>query len=200
MRTIEFNNALTPVPAAHDISVSSLTATFRCMGAAHLCSLQSSILLAACNCLCLFLPHSEFSSHTGTVSSDLQVGLWELRPLWSPWPSPSQAAAHAELQLGWCARTRKKDHITPGLHTPHWLPIWQRIQYKILCLVFKALHGDAPQYLVDVLWHYQPARLLLSASQNQLVKPVSNYGCIWLSICHSGTSSLELSSTVADRL
>ena len=70
-------------------------------------------------------------------------------------------------------RVKKKDPVTPALHALHWLPIRQRIEYKILCLVFKALHGDAPQCLVDVLRRYQPGRLLRSAGQNRLVMPVS---------------------------
>ena len=41
----------------------------------------------------------------------------------------------------------KSDHITPVLRQLHWLPISQRIAYKILLLTFKALHGLAPQYI-----------------------------------------------------
>ena len=33
----------------------------------------------------------------------------------------------------------------------HWLPIQQRIEFKIITLVHKSLHGLAPQYLVDLL-------------------------------------------------
>ena len=33
----------------------------------------------------------------------------------------------------------------------HWLPIQQRIEFKIITLVHKSLHGLAPQYLVDPL-------------------------------------------------
>ena len=32
----------------------------------------------------------------------------------------------------------------------HWLPIAQRIDFKVLVLVFKSLRGDAPQYLQDM--------------------------------------------------
>ena len=33
----------------------------------------------------------------------------------------------------------------------HWLPIQQRIEFKIITLVYKSLHGLAPQYLVNLL-------------------------------------------------
>ena len=37
-------------------------------------------------------------------------------------------------------------HITPIMRDLHWLPIKVRINCKVLHLMFKALHGLAPQY------------------------------------------------------
>ncbi len=31
----------------------------------------------------------------------------------------------------------RQDHIAPVLHDLHWLPVTQRVQYKILTIVFK---------------------------------------------------------------
>uniref|UniRef100_A0A4W3GBH0 Cadherin domain-containing protein n=1 Tax=Callorhinchus milii TaxID=7868 RepID=A0A4W3GBH0_CALMI len=39
------------------------------------------------------------------------------------------------------SRTRHRDHITPTLARLHWLPIPQRIEFKILILTYKAIHG-----------------------------------------------------------
>ena len=39
------------------------------------------------------------------------------------------------------------DHITPVLMNLHWLPVEYRIQYKIIMLVYKSVHGRAPSYL-----------------------------------------------------
>lgn len=36
--------------------------------------------------------------------------------------------------------------VRSGLRALHWLPIWQRIQFKVLCLVFKALNGMGPMF------------------------------------------------------
>ena len=36
---------------------------------------------------------------------------------------------------------KHRDHITPILVDLHWLPVCQRIKYKILLLVFKYFHG-----------------------------------------------------------
>ena len=40
-------------------------------------------------------------------------------------------------------RTKKYDHIKPVLKQLHWLPVNQRINYKILLLTYKALNGQA---------------------------------------------------------
>uniref|UniRef100_A0AAQ6IB00 Reverse transcriptase domain-containing protein n=1 Tax=Anabas testudineus TaxID=64144 RepID=A0AAQ6IB00_ANATE len=41
-------------------------------------------------------------------------------------------------------RKRKYDHITPVLASLHWLPVCFRIDFKILLITFKALHGLSP--------------------------------------------------------
>lgn len=62
-------------------------------------------------------------------------------------------------------RTRKQDHITPVLHELHWLPVYQRIIYKILLLTFKSLSGIAPIYISELINRYEPRRTLRSSSQ-----------------------------------
>ena len=42
-------------------------------------------------------------------------------------------------------------HISPLLRGPHWLPVKARIQFKILLITFKEIHGLAPKYLCDLL-------------------------------------------------
>lgn len=64
--------------------------------------------------------------------------------------------------------------ITPILKQLHWLPIEYRIQYKTLCLVFKGLHDQAPQYIKDLLIPYQPTRRLRSSDSNLLSVPKTN--------------------------
>jgi len=46
--------------------------------------------------------------------------------------------------------TRKFDHITPVLRQLHWLPVCQRITFKLAMITFKCLHGLAPSYLAEV--------------------------------------------------
>ena len=46
-------------------------------------------------------------------------------------------------------RSRKFDHITPVLNELHWLPVVQRVRFKLALTVFKCLNGLAPSYLTD---------------------------------------------------
>ena len=48
-------------------------------------------------------------------------------------------------------RRRKYDHVTPALEKLHWLPVQYHILYKILIITYKALHGQAPSYLLTLL-------------------------------------------------
>uniref|UniRef100_A0AAR2KBY1 Reverse transcriptase domain-containing protein n=1 Tax=Pygocentrus nattereri TaxID=42514 RepID=A0AAR2KBY1_PYGNA len=57
-------------------------------------------------------------------------------------------------------RRRKRDHITPALHSLHWLPVSFRIDFKVLVMVFKCLHGLAPLYLSEMMVRYVPVRSL----------------------------------------
>ena len=68
-------------------------------------------------------------------------------------------------------RSAKHDHITPILSSLHWLPIQQRVKYKILVLVFKAMNNMAPIYLQELLSHRVSVRGLRSNDQNFLYVP-----------------------------
>ena len=66
------------------------------------------------------------------------------------------------------SRKRLHDHISPILNELHWLPVEKRITFKLLILAFKCNQGVAPQYLLDIVKSYQPARNLRSSSINLL--------------------------------
>ena len=68
----------------------------------------------------------------------------------------------------------KHSHISPTLQQLHWLPVQQRIQFKILLMVFKALNGLAPEYIMDLLVRKpHSSRSIRSNGQNLLVMPKS---------------------------
>ena len=80
-----------------------------------------------------------------------------------------QSVLHDAARL--VTRTARSDHITPALIRLHWLSINERIEYKVLSIVFKAIHGDAPEYISELLNPYEPSRNLRSSTQNLLNEP-----------------------------
>ena len=67
---------------------------------------------------------------------------------------------------------RKFDSATDALRELHWLPIGQRSKFKLLTLVYKSLHNQAPKYLQDLLVVHKPNRATrLSANNLNLVVP-----------------------------
>jgi len=57
----------------------------------------------------------------------------------------------------------------PLLNRLHWLPIEQRITYKISTLTYSVLHDSGPSYLYDSLHHYIPSRTLRSSDAHLLM-------------------------------
>ena len=70
--------------------------------------------------------------------------------------------------------TRQRDHITPVLHSLHWLPVAARIKYKVLLLTFKCVHQFAPSYLCDLVEPYLPERALRSVNMCLLNVPFTS--------------------------
>ena len=71
-------------------------------------------------------------------------------------------------------QTSKYEHITPTLKHLHWLPVKERIIFKIAVQVFKCLNGYAPAYLKELINMYTPPRNLRSGNKNLLAKPKIN--------------------------
>ena len=66
----------------------------------------------------------------------------------------------------------RRSSATDLLINLHWLPIRQRVTYKIALTVFKCLHIDNfPSYLKELVTPYEPFRSLRSGSQFKLAKP-----------------------------
>ena len=72
------------------------------------------------------------------------------------------------------SKIKKFDHITPTLHSLHWLPVKERIHFKTMLITYKALNGKAPAYLSELLVPYTPARQLRSGDKHLLTVAKSN--------------------------
>ena len=65
---------------------------------------------------------------------------------------------------------RKHEHISPILRSLHWLPIPERIDFKLLLLTFKSLNDVAPPYMEELLVRYRSTRTPRSADKGLLVQ------------------------------
>ena len=74
-----------------------------------------------------------------------------------------------------CARViknlKKYDRVSDARKALHWLPIEQRIEYKVALLVFKSLHRNEPGYLKELLVRKHSHRPTRSHNQNLLEIP-----------------------------
>ena len=62
------------------------------------------------------------------------------------------------------------EHITPVLKALHGLPVQQRIKFKTLVLVYKAVNNLAPVYLQELLHTHAPCRELRSSEMNPFTR------------------------------
>ena len=69
--------------------------------------------------------------------------------------------------------TPKYNHITPVLRHLRWLPVKQRVVFKILLITYKALHGLAPEYIQELITPKEVTRRLRSNDQLLLAVPKS---------------------------
>ena len=68
-------------------------------------------------------------------------------------------------------RSSKFCRITPCLFELHWLPIKFRIDFKIILLAFKTIHGLAPKYLCDLVIVKPQSKYSLRSNNELLLKP-----------------------------
>ena len=69
--------------------------------------------------------------------------------------------------------SRKSCHITPILKELHWLPVSQRIVFKLMLIVHKSVNNIAPIYISELLKVYTPSRNLRSSNMSLLKEPTS---------------------------
>ena len=78
------------------------------------------------------------------------------------------AAARLNMQ---CHRTT---HTFTILKEMHWLPIKDRIICSVVVNVFKALHGQSPQYIRKLLCYEEEIRFSCSSAKSLLKIPICN--------------------------
>ena len=81
---------------------------------------------------------------------------------------------HSAARMIMCIKRHDRQRITAVLRRLHWLPVKWRINYKIVVLVFRALHGLAPAYVSTLITPYEPRRALRSTGSALLCVPRHN--------------------------
>ena len=61
-----------------------------------------------------------------------------------------------EMMMG----LKRSNHVTPILKNLRWLPFEKRIEFKILLITYKTIHGQSADYLKPLIEMYQPLRTL----------------------------------------
>ena len=61
----------------------------------------------------------------------------------------------------------KYDNTEMALRELHWLPVKERIDFKVACMVFKCLHNQAPSTLSSSIRRKSFARATRAASETQ---------------------------------
>jgi len=56
-----------------------------------------------------------------------------------------------DVGLAYSNATRKHEPVSPLLRDLQWLPLPQRIEFKLAVLTYRCLHSMAPPYLADGL-------------------------------------------------
>ena len=81
---------------------------------------------------------------------------------------------------------QKFDHVTSSRQDLHWLKIPYQIQFKIACIMFKCINGQAPKYLTYLLPGKQKTQQLCSSTSD-----------IYPSILHRSTLAYNASFPAA---
>ena len=71
--------------------------------------------------------------------------------IWSARVNAKALHQGSEYPACFISQHGKYEHIIPVLKQYHWLPIRQRIHYKVLMLTFMSLNGLAPTYLEELM-------------------------------------------------
>ena len=70
-----------------------------------------------------------------------------------------------------CCASDRSVSASSLLHQLHWLPLEQRIRFKLASLCYRVVHTGQPNYLASMLTPYEPPRQLRSSATGLLVVP-----------------------------
>ena len=72
---------------------------------------------------------------------------------------------------------KRSDHVTPILKNLHWLTVEKRIEFNILLITHKTIHGQSADYLKPLSEMYQPSRSLKQENNKNEEEEEVNNNC-----------------------
>ena len=102
------------------------------------------------------------------------VNVSNCKELWIARRNRLEMIQHSAARIIMCIKRHDRQSITAVLWRLHWLPVKWRINYRIVVLVFRALHGLAPAYVSTLITPYEPRRALRSTGSALLCVPRHN--------------------------
>ena len=67
-------------------------------------------------------------------------------------------------------RAIRSEHISPLLDDLHWLPVSNRIEFKIATVCYNIISGSEPPYLADLFQPYTPSQSLRSSADLRIFR------------------------------
>ena len=116
--------------------------------------IRSALTLRACKTLVHALVTSRLDFGNAAMYGITGTLLYRLEMV-------QRSAARVILRL----HRRDQHSMTEALRGLHWLPVTQRIDFKLLTFMHSAVHANIPRYLADRITPYVPHRSLRSADQ-----------------------------------
>ena len=68
--------------------------------------------------------------------------------------------------------TLRFSHVTPVLYSLYWLPVQFRIDFQILIITFKSTHGQAPEYICNLIHIKNPSTYGLRSNSEHFLAPL----------------------------
>ena len=102
--------------------------------------------------ICLTKQAQRYAELECCLSSDM-VRMASYCRLWRLKPSPMKTVTSVLHLLNTSAARELRVHMEGQQlrHDPNWLPVKQRVEYKLCMVVHRCLYSDAPSYLADLI-------------------------------------------------
>ena len=114
---------------------------------------------------------------SGNVALFIEIKRKEIVLFCRPLTPPNHVSESKKTRQGQHAHCHDGDE---NENVKNWLPAEKRIEFKILLITYKTIHGQSADYLKPLIEMYQPSRNLRSASRSLLCPQkakTENYGC-----------------------